>query len=187
MIRSNKMGRRQPAVVLAIALLACLSAGGGVVSAQVSTNELNSLYQRLVGLEQALSDVQGQLYRGGVPRAPTATGVDRKITAGLSVRITELEGQISQLTGRIEELQFLLNRTKTRVDKLVEDVDFRLSAIERNMAAAAPAAPARPRAAPVAGSVAIDPSLSTNARAPKSLGTISPDDLKPVIAVTIHL
>ena len=182
MTRSDMMGHRRPAVVLVIALLAGLAGGGGIVSAQVRPNELNALYQRIDRLERELSDVQGQLYRGGVPRAPVSTGVDRKITAGLSVRITELEGQISQLTGRIEELQFLLNRTKTRVDKLVEDVDFRLSAIERNMAAAAAAetAPRPPRAAPVTGSVAVDRSRSTNARAPKSLGTISPDDLKRV-------
>ncbi len=177
MKRPNMMGHRRPAVVLVIALLVGLAAGGGVASAQVSTNEVKSLYDRLGALEQSLSDLQGQLYRGGVPRAPASTAVDRRITAALSVRITELEGQISQLTGKVEELQFLLNKTKTRVDKLVGDVDFRLSAIERNMAAAAATAP---RAAPVTGSVAVDRSRSTNARAPKSLGTISPDDLKRV-------
>ena len=132
MTRPNTVSSQLRPVIVACTLIASLAIGGGVVSAQTGTNELKALYQRTERLERELSDVQKQLYRDGQPRA-AAAGAGTNIAARLSVRITELEGEIRQLTGKIEEMQFLLRQTKTRVDKLVEDVDFRLTAIERKI------------------------------------------------------
>ena len=181
MTRPSRMTHLLRASVGAVLVVATSALAAGIGSAQTRSNEVKAMYQRIERLEQDLTEVQRQLYRGGVQRAPAAAGSNPNIAARLSVRITELEGQISNLTGKLEEVEYLLTRIKTRVDKLVEDVDFRLSAIERNMAAPqAPrtgVAPRQPRSAPVTGGVAVD--RATGATAPKdgTLGTISPDDL----------
>ena len=49
----------------------------------------------------------------------------------LNSRIDELENQIRQMTGRFEEVEFASSQANRRIDKLVEDVDFRLNQLER--------------------------------------------------------
>ena len=62
-----------------------------------------------------------------------------------SVRITQLENEISRLTGRMEEIDFALSRIEARLDKLVVDLDQRLTALEGGQ----PASPVRKRPCPV--------------------------------------
>lgn len=172
-----------PTRVFAAILLASMFSAA---SALAQSNEIRALYDRIDRLEQSLTDVQSQVYRGEVPPAarPPALGsssvsADPPATARLLVRINELEGQIRALTGKLEELEFLVGQSQTRMDKLVEDVDFRLTAIERNMAAPTGAAAGNegaPRGAPAAGGVSVTAPAGT-------LGTISPNDLGRVAAV----
>ena len=173
--------------VFAAALFASVLPGAPALA---QSNEIRALYDRIDRLEQNLTDVQSQVYRGNVPPAApppagassTATG-DTPATARLLVRINELEGQIRTLTGKLEELEFLVGQSNSRMDKLVEDVDFRLTSIERNMAAptgAAAGAESVPRGAPAAGGVSV---TAPAGAPPGTLGTISPNDLGQVVAV----
>ena len=164
--------------------------------AAAQSGDLGAILDRINLLEQTLADVQRQLYRGGVPRAPAdtlappaageAAAADTPAAARLSVRLGELEEQMRLLTGRIEEVDFLARQVEDRTDKLVADVDFRLTAIERNLAAAAPGSeavsatgPTAPRAAPIEGQVAVATPPGGGAR---TLGTISESDLANVRA-----
>lgn len=53
-----------------------------------------------------------------------------RATAILQNRITAIEEQLRQLTGRIEEAEFREQQTRERIDRLVADLDRRLAAIE---------------------------------------------------------
>jgi tol-pal system protein YbgF len=64
--------------------------------------------------------------------------------ARLEVRLVELEQELRATTGRIEEMNFRLRRLGERLDKLVADVDYRLT---RAGAAPPPAPPAEAGAA----------------------------------------
>lgn len=95
---------------------------------------------RVNRLENDLRQLQRQVYRGGTPPASSASGggsltdtsSDGSSAANrLNARIDELENQIRQMTGRFEEVEFASSQANRRIDKLVEDVDFRLNQLER--------------------------------------------------------
>lgn len=71
---------------------------------------------------------------------------DIPVTAQLTIRIQQMEGEIRQLTGQIEELNYNLQQMKTKNDRFQSDVEFRLNELEKKAtetsAAAAPAASA---------------------------------------------
>lgn len=101
---------------------------------------------RINRLENDLRTLQRQVYRGGTPPASsggavssaplTDTGGDgASIANRLNARIDDLENQIRQLTGRFEEVEFTASQANRRMDKLTEDVDFRLNQLERGGAA----------------------------------------------------
>lgn len=89
-------------------------------------------------LREDLNALQRQVYRGGPPppgaAAPSPVDMSGDIAVRLSDRIQALEMQIQQLTGRSEELDYRTTQMQRRLDKLVEDIDFRLTTIERSTA-----------------------------------------------------
>ena len=107
------------------------------------------LLERINRLENDLRSVQRQVYRGAPPPSSGGGASSQSLTetdgSGASIanrlnsRIDDLENQIRQLTGRFEEVEFNSSQTQRRMDKLVEDVDFRLTQLER---AGAPQPPA---------------------------------------------
>ncbi len=175
--RTLRTSRFAPLLAAAGAAIAIVFGSG---PAEAQENEIRALYDRIDRLEQSLIDVQSQVYRGEPPpatAAPGAGGANPNVAARQSIRITELEGEIRNLTGQLEELRFLVEQTKTRVDKLVEDIDFRLTSIERNMAAQTgqgATSGSLPRAAPRPKGVAV---VTTQGASPKSLGQVAPSDL----------
>ncbi len=96
---------------------------------------------RINRLERDLQTLQRQVYRGGTPPASSSSGGGGSLTDTssdgssaanrLNARIDELENQIRQMTGRFEEVEFASSQANRRIDKLVEDVDFRLNQLER--------------------------------------------------------
>lgn len=62
----------------------------------------------------------------------------------VEVRLNAMENELRELTGRVEDMGYNVRRLQDRLDKLVGDVDFRLTAIERALreggAAGVPAA-----------------------------------------------
>ena len=98
-----------------------------------AAQDVRVLQDRVQRLEAELVQLQRQIYRGGatVPGPTTSTGDQGSAVGNLLVRLDELEGQIRTLTGRVEQMEFRNQQTQQRLDKLVEDVDFRLSALEK--------------------------------------------------------
>lgn len=95
-------------------------------------SELASQLQRV---RRDLSDLQAYIYSGKAPSREAIAEVAAQSegggsTARLQVQIQNLESQIRALTGRIEEIEYGINRVTERVEKLVADVDIRFQALE---------------------------------------------------------
>lgn len=121
---------------------------------------------RINRLENDLRALQRQVYRGGsapsgsgsVSSAPLSDGGDSSSIANrLNSRIDELENQIRELTGRFEQVEFNSSQANRRIDKLVEDVDFRLTQIERGGAQPGAAAGSIEQVRPPAATPAAGP------------------------------
>jgi tol-pal system protein YbgF len=118
-------------IAAAAAVLTCLVPAG--VSAQ--NPGMQELLNRVDRLQRELTTLQRQVYQGKAP--PVAAGqpvsdapADPRTAARHSIRITQLENELSRLTGRMEEFDFALRRIEGRLDKLVVDLDQRLTALE---------------------------------------------------------
>ncbi len=99
--------------------------------------QMREVIARMNRLEKDLAEVQRQFYRGAPRTAPAPAGRAGLTTtqaAELSVRISQLETELRTLTGSVEKVDFTIGRLRQRLDKLVADVDFRLTAIERELA-----------------------------------------------------
>ncbi len=126
----------------AVALLLLLAPLPGLAQ----SGDLKVLLDRIERLERDIKTLNISSARGGGPTTvgattpPPSTGsAGGPAFARLEVRLTSLEEELRALTGREEELAHQVDQINRRLDKLVGDVDFRLSAIER--AVSAPPAP----------------------------------------------
>lgn len=104
-------------------------------SAQAQNTGMQELLNRVDRLQRELSTLQRQVYKGeapppaaAVPLAPAAG--DPRNAARNSIRISQLENELQTLTGRIEEIGFRTRQIQSRLEKLVSDMDRRLTALE---------------------------------------------------------
>ncbi len=174
----------------------------GSTSAFAQSSEVRALVDRINRLELDLNDVQRQLYKGTPPppraaTAPSTTGA-APLTGGanpnglaiLSQKIVALETEQRRLTGIQEEATFKIDQISNRLDKLVKDVDFRLTEIERQLGGGgnvvAPAATTTP--GQQSGALAPTSDQTTTVGEPlpqgsKVLGTLSAPDSSSSTAV----
>ena len=127
-------------------------------------DDLKVMLDRLQRLERDIRTLNVQISRGGTapvpvtgakPRpAPAASLAPREPFGGgpalarLGVRLTSLEGDIRAVTGSMEEFVFHVGEIRKRLDKLVADVDYRLSALENRVSGAPVARTRTPGQAP---------------------------------------
>lgn len=138
--------RRLALLLLPLAALVCAPA--------LAQEDNAALMERLDRLERDVTFVQKQVYRNGDPSA----GSGAPVSAGnLQVRLSQIDEEIRQIRGLIEQSQFQNRQTATDLKKLSDDVDFRLRALEQKQiqadaapvaAAPAPAAETLPPVAP---------------------------------------
>ena len=115
------------------------------------------------------------------PAPPAGVPGDPNEAAQLVLRVNQLEEELRQANGRIEELENAEHRLETELQKFRQDVEFRFGdrsegaprepdVAEAPQSPGEPAAPARPRK-----SDAFDPNSDPNAPgAPQPLGTTQP-------------
>ena len=70
------------------------------------------------------------------PRPRQAAACPPRSSSRPTSRFADLDIQLRDLTGKIEEMNHKVSQATERLDKLVSDVDFRLSALERGAPAA---------------------------------------------------
>jgi len=130
-----------PARLLGIAVASALVLAA--VPAVSQETDLKPLLDRLQRLERDIQTMNVQLSRGGTAPAPlssdapqsaVAGGEDGSAVARLGLRMTALENEARAATGRAEEISHQIDQVNRRLDKLIGDVDFRLSQLEKGLA-----------------------------------------------------
>ncbi|OKH89505.1 hypothetical protein LF95_05930 [Thalassospira sp. TSL5-1] len=93
-----------------------------------------SMTRQVEQLRKDLDLLQRYVYREGPPAdgggASGATNNATPAAARQQVQIDNLQAQITQLTGQIEEQGYKVRQMSDRLDRLISDVDFRLSQLE---------------------------------------------------------
>jgi len=125
---------------LAAGMLGLILLSGASFRAMAQSGDLKPVLDRLQRLERDIRTLNIQISRGpqaaggaapglvsGTPETaiPAAAGIAR-----IDARMAELETELRDGTGKIETLTFQLQQISQRLEKLVADVDYRLSAIE---------------------------------------------------------
>ncbi|MEC7513856.1 MAG: tol-pal system protein YbgF [Pseudomonadota bacterium] len=118
---------------------------GFFVSASAAlAQDMSQIIDRLNRLERDLADTQREVFRPSAkPRtgsvistpltpnaAPPVNTGEVPLIARHEIRLQQLENQLRNLTGRIEEFTFSINQFGKRLDRLVSDVDYRLQRLE---------------------------------------------------------
>ncbi len=96
-----------------------------------------SMTRQVEQLRKDLDLLQRYVYREGPPAngagASSGAGAansDTPAAARQQIQIDNLQSQITQLTGQIEEQGYKVRQMSDRLDRLISDVDFRLSQLE---------------------------------------------------------
>lgn len=89
------------------------------------------LMDRLGRLERDLNLMEEQFYRKGGGDSKQSGGEDSGGQPKLEVRISDMEEQMRLLNGKLEERDFRVRNIESKLDKVLQDIDFRLNAIER--------------------------------------------------------
>ena len=118
-----------------VAVLMMVAMFCGTAAAQ----DLQALLDRIERLERDLRTLNIQMARGGSVAATVAAGehasdplpVSPTGIAHLDARMTTIEGDLRAVTGNVEELGYQISQLTARLDKLIGDVDYRLSELER--------------------------------------------------------
>ena len=204
--KRRRVAARPTAALAALVIVAALSAATEA-SAQSTfelRNRIATLSNQIVSLRGQLADLEKVVHTGAAARGAAAdTGSETAASERNSRRLAELETDIDEarewrrrVTGHFEEFDNTLRRLENRIERLVADVDFRLSALEQGQSGTAAGA-----AAGAAGAASADaPSGQDQASiadrqgdgyepstAPQSLGTIPADEaaeVAPPVALT---
>jgi tol-pal system protein YbgF len=156
-------------LALPAVLVAALVAAGPSPARAQTQPDVRALIDRMDRLQRDMDVMQRNLARGVTPPPAPAAPAQMAPGAGAApsggfveqteVRLSALEGQMRELTGRIEETLNRVVQVQQRLDKLVGDVDFRLSQLEKGAAppAAAEAAPPPAPAAAAPGQPVLRP------------------------------
>lgn len=131
---NGRLSSVRPRSIFGAALL-CLTALSLPAAVQAQNTGVQELLNRVDRLQRELSTLQRQVYKGEAPPPSAALPLspaagDPRTAARQSIRITQLENELQTLTGRIEEIGFRTQQIQARLEKLVADMDQRLTALE---------------------------------------------------------
>ncbi len=117
-----------------------LAAGGNLLAprAWAQDSQVQGLVDRVDRLQRELMTLQRQVYRGEAPPAPApgalsgdSGGLNTTAAARIELRLSQLEAQLRELTGQIEEANHRQTQLRGQIDKLAADTDLRLRQIEQ--------------------------------------------------------
>lgn len=117
---------------------------GQVSDGMIGNAAQNQILQALVGevnkLKSDLLQVQRQVYQGGgvqsqaqgqVIQSPNAAALmDTSVAGSLQIKIQQIESDIRQLYGRLEEINFRTQSLADQLTTLNQDLQFRLERLE---------------------------------------------------------
>jgi tol-pal system protein YbgF len=82
---------------------------------------------RLNRIERDIDTLNQAVYKGKVPEAVSSSSSGGAYQANVEVRLSDMERQIRDLTGKVEQQTFDVNQMKDRMDRLMADIELRLS------------------------------------------------------------
>lgn len=120
-----------------------------LLAAQPATaQDSGNLARQMERMRKDLADLQRYVYKGGQRPAGATTGAasppSDEVTARMQLQITQMQEQLRAMTGRVEEVQHGISVLEQRLDRMSEDMEARLLAIEDALAKGASAAAATP-------------------------------------------
>ncbi|MCI0431833.1 MAG: tol-pal system protein YbgF [Rhodospirillales bacterium] len=157
--------------------------------ASAQESQVRALADRVERLQREVTDLQRSVYRGEAPPPGSVAPADSG-TAQLLVRVQQLEEQLRQVTGQIEELSYRFTQLEQKVDRVSADTDLRLRDLEAGAAFGpgadtAPAAAASGGISPPESGAAVDPNAPAAAPAPASSASTSASPPAPGVLGTI--
>ena len=185
-------------------LFVCAGLLGAPATTLGQDSNIRTLLDRLERMERDIRSLNLQVSKGEAPPSlaaearsgpASAEGASSPGIARLQVRLTQLESEVREAIGRAEEVTFQINQLKVdlggRLDKLVQDVDYRLGVLEQRAGISPGATPsgaggnlaasAYPPGTPpeLAQAPALAPPTTTSPppSEPATMGTISSRDL----------
>jgi len=100
------------------------------------STDLQPVLDRLQRLERDIRTLNIQISRDGGGAPALVSGTPQSTTSGavglarIDARMGELEDELRAGTGKVENMTFQLQQINQRLEKLVADIDYRLSALE---------------------------------------------------------
>lgn len=159
-------------LLLALVLMAVATAP------RLHAQDTQSLVSKVDRLQRELLDLQRTVYQGA-PAPATTDGASGELpntqAARIELRLKQFERAQQNLTGQIEELGFALDEMKGRLDRLVQDVDQRLQALESGGGASLGATGV---GAGAAAGTSLLPQSGGSGSSPTTVGSINQDDLE---------
>jgi len=117
-----------------------------ILISTIDTSSAQSTRQRLTAIEKQLNAIQRRVFtpgsrfesgegataNGNAPAiSDVPVGGEGALLADINIRISELEMQIRQLTGQLEQANFKVNNITGQLETLQKDNEFRFGEIER--------------------------------------------------------
>jgi tol-pal system protein YbgF len=137
-IRSDASRAGRPGGIVAI-LIVLLAAGLLLPPAQAQDSNLMRKVERL---QKELNDLQRYVYKGGASSGGTSSGemVGTDVAARMQLQISQMQDQMRSMNGRVEEVQHRIMVMEQRIDRMADDLEIRLQAIEDAISAGGTAA-----------------------------------------------
>ena len=117
--------------------------------------DARALVDRIDRLQRDVDTLQRQVYRGQAPSAPigapppaamaspaSSEGLNNAAVARFDARISQLEGTLRDLTGKLEEISYANEQTRQQLEKFSSDADVRFQQLEQSRPPAQAQAPA---------------------------------------------
>lgn len=149
------------------------------------SNELKQILDRLQRIERDIKTLNIQVSRGEGAPAASGEAMGSTVAARIAVRLTNLEDELRATTGRVETVSNQFEQVNSRLDKLIADLDFRLSALESRGTNTAGAQQGNMGQAPNVTAAPSPPGVQAvlpGASQPGVLGVIPQSDVPPVPA-----
>ncbi len=168
----NTLNRRHPSTVTMQAALAACCLFIPVLFAAPVQAQQDDTFNRINRLEREIETLNRAVYRGEKPATPSTlsggSSGDPSYQANTEVRLSEIEKQMRDLTGKVEQQGFENQQLRERLDRSLADMELRMGDIEKRNGLSG--------VAPQAGAsltTPLDPSLS---------GSLAADEMSPTAA-----
>lgn len=155
----NTLIRRHPSTRTLQAALAACCLFIPVISAAPVLAQQDDTFNRINRLEREIETLNRAVYRGEKPATPStlsgSSSGDPSYQANTEVRLSEIEKQMRDLTGKVEQQGFENQQLRERLDRSLADMELRVGDIEKRNGL--------PGVAPQAGAsltTPVDPALS---------------------------